>query len=301
MKEKINSIINKLYDHFYDHFRNPEVRGLTIIMITYMITTLIIFSCMYIANPEMFLNDKNGWEIESSKHITIEYIEEESVPFEHEEETTIEVNSRITDMSEMTTEEYIEESVIESTTETTIIPETTTEEEYIEEESVPFEQEEETTIEVYDYYYGDVIISEDIDIEYLQSTIDIIAPGLSGIEEAVLDIYNTTGLDPFFQIAIFCLESGYGTSDLAIYKNNIAGWNAYPTGNLSAYENATHFDSIADCASTVGYNLYTNYVQQGYTTIDSISMKYCPPNSVSWSSSVESIKNRLKDTYYSLT
>lgn len=108
---------------------------------------------------------------------------------------------------------------------------------------------------------------------------------LQGIEDAVLDVENTYGVNAFFTVAVSKLESGNGYSKLAKNKNNLYGLNA--TGN-DVYENAFSFDSKDQCVRFFGKMIKNNYVNKGLNTVDKINDIYCPSNS-EWSSMVKQI------------
>lgn len=138
------------------------------------------------------------------------------------------------------------------------------------------------------------------DSEFVRALLEHRAPALVGIEDAVMNTYYETGLSPFLQLAAMILESGNGKSDLAVYKNNITGMNAYAVydeqGNMikSVFENAYTYPSIADSAADYGQRIINNYVNKGLTTVDSIGNIYCPTGENSWSNKVKPLINELK-------
>ena len=101
-------------------------------------------------------------------------------------------------------------------------------------------------------------------------------------------------------MAVFCVESAYGKSDLAKYKNNLCGFNAYPTETQTVYEHATTFNSKEACTLAFGDLIYNHYISNGRDSISSISTKYCPPNASEWTSMVRSVQNKIESTYNSL-
>jgi flagellum-specific peptidoglycan hydrolase FlgJ len=143
-----------------------------------------------------------------------------------------------------------------------------------------------------------ITYNKKINDKAFKKTIKKIAPELSGIESSILKVYKETGIKPSFQLAKFCLESGYGKSNLSKYKNNIAGWNAYPTRTKTAYANALSFKSKNRCVEVVGKSLYKNYVKKDLTTIKSISKVYCPDNSTNWSNDVLYLMKQIDKIYY---
>lgn len=161
-------------------------------------------------------------------------------------------------------------------------------------------QEDTSVAPATDVVDSDVLSTVEIDKAVFRDTISTIAPNLVGIEDAIFYNYETYGISPAFQLAVFCLESGYGTSKLAIEKNNLCGFKAYPTATLTSYENATHFETKSDCVLRFGETIYNNYILQELTTLSTISKKYCPPKSEHWENSVSSLKTKITNTYEEL-
>jgi len=135
-----------------------------------------------------------------------------------------------------------------------------------------------------------------LDRDVLTKVISEVAPALAGIEDALLHNYNTHGIKPSFSLAVACLESGYGKSDLAKYKNNLYGMNAYPYNGLTAYQHAFTYNSKSDSVIDFGDKIYSQYMLKGLTTLESINRIYCPPNP-QWASHVRSIKNKIENIY----
>ena len=146
----------------------------------------------------------------------------------------------------------------------------------------------------------DVLSTDQFHKETFVNTLNQIAPELSGIEDAIFSNYEQYGLSPMFQLAVFCLESGYGTSSLSKNKNNLCGFKAYPTATKSSYENATTFETKSDCVLAFGDTIYNGYIVKGLITVQDISKIYCPPNSAHWNESVTSLKEKIHSTYNEL-
>lgn len=132
------------------------------------------------------------------------------------------------------------------------------------------------------------------DESFLRSIIEIEAPALLGIEGAIMNTYHETGISPFVQLAIFCSESGRGTSELAMYKNNIAGMNAYATETNTVFENAFAYGSKAEAAEDFGQRLYNGYVQKGIDTLSSIGPIYA--SDTQWSNKIGNMVYELYAT-----
>lgn len=101
---------------------------------------------------------------------------------------------------------------------------------------------------------------------------------------AILEIEDEYGINAFFTIAVMKLESGNGKSKLAKTKNNLFGLNATGGSNSKAFS----FDTKADSVRKFGQLIAESYVDKGYTTIEKVAKKYCPPNG-KWPSLIKKI------------
>lgn len=104
------------------------------------------------------------------------------------------------------------------------------------------------------------------------------------LASAILEIEDEYGINAYFTIAVMKLESGNGKSKLAKTKNNLFGLNATGGSNSKAYA----FDTQADSVRKFGQLIAESYVDKGYTTIEKVAKKYCPPNG-KWSGLVKKI------------
>ena len=136
----------------------------------------------------------------------------------------------------------------------------------------------------------EILSNEPVEIENVRLAIQEIAPALLGCEEAIMYNYETYGIKPSYQLAVFCLESAYGTSNLANKKNNISSERAYPYKGMTAYEHALSFKTKGDCVLSFGELMVDDYNLQSLRTVAS---KYCPPNADRWVNSVGSLMNRF--------
>lgn len=174
-------------------------------------------------------------------------------------------------------------------------------EEVEEVEEEPVEVSEPAPVAYTPSYSSSIIDNAFIDHILFEEVITEISPNLSGIGKSIVDNYNEYGLKPSFQLAVFCLESGYGKSGLSQDKNNICGLNAYPTSTLTAYQNAFSYDTKGDCASHFADIIYKGYISNGRTTVDSVAKKYCPPNSINWTNSVMKLMGKIESAYAAKT
>lgn len=84
--------------------------------------------------------------------------------------------------------------------------------------------------------------------------------------KALYDVEQTYGVNGLYILGIGALESGWGTSQLAINKNNLYG----------LYGKS--FDNVYDCTMYMGKLLRTKYLDQGLISLKDIATKYCEGN-----------------------
>lgn len=98
------------------------------------------------------------------------------------------------------------------------------------------------------------------------------APALVGLGKTFKEAERKTGINALFLAAIALHESGKGTSNIAIQKNNLFGWGAYDSDPFeSAYSFATREIGILYVASRLR-DLYID--SWGLETIDDIGRRY---------------------------
>lgn len=168
---------------------------------------------------------------------------------------------------------------------------------YVYSEFVDFSHDYANEIISTDLLPTDVIGFDYISEEYLYETMSFVAPKLISTIDAIMYNYVTYNIKPSFQLAVMCVESEYGSSDLAVYKNNVCGLNAFSTETQSMYDNAYEFESMSDCVLTFGEIIHESYISQGYTSIEKISTKYCPGNSRTWRDLVKDVQDRIDFIY----
>ena len=122
---------------------------------------------------------------------------------------------------------------------------------------------------------------------------------LQCVASSFVEAEETYGVNAYFLAAIAALESSWGTSDRAIYQNNLTGHAVY---NNSA--RGTYFNSWHENIMTTAKMLKENYLSpdgiyyNGLSTVD-VNKKYCflqdeVTIDYSWSSSVNSIAHSLQ-------
>lgn len=103
--------------------------------------------------------------------------------------------------------------------------------------------------------------------------------------------HNVNGL---YLMGLACLESGYGTSNYAINRNNLVGWNAVNSNP----NKASYFESKEQCILYVAEKLKTNYLTEngcyfnGYSA-KAIDVKYC--SDINHADKIVQIVNKLKN------
>lgn len=99
---------------------------------------------------------------------------------------------------------------------------------------------------------------------------------LEGIGQALAEAEATYHINGLYLMGLCILESGWGTSDFAVYRNNLVGWNAVDNNP----NQATTFASKEDCILHVAEKLQKNYLTEGGVyfegyTAEAIDVHYC--------------------------
>lgn len=99
---------------------------------------------------------------------------------------------------------------------------------------------------------------------------------LYGIGEALEQAEKKYSVNGLYLMGLCILESGWGTSDFAVKRNNLVGWNAIDANP----QLASTFESKEQCILYVAEKLQQNYLTEGgayfegYTAKD-IDVHYC--------------------------
>jgi len=115
---------------------------------------------------------------------------------------------------------------------------------------------------------------------------------MASIGDIIYEVEHEYNINAFHMMAIMAHESGYGTSNAAINKNNLVG--AMGSNGLIKY------DSINESIDHFGSFLYGGYISQGRDSLEEISTKYCPNSSSSWTNKVTFMLDQYIDTYKNL-
>lgn len=117
---------------------------------------------------------------------------------------------------------------------------------------------------------------------------------LYGIGTALEQAEKEHSVNGLYLMGLACLESGYGTSNYAVNRNNLVGWNAVNSNP----NKASYFDSKEECILYVAEKLKTNYLSEngcyfnGYTA-KAVDVKYC--SDTEHADKIVSIVNKLKN------
>lgn len=111
---------------------------------------------------------------------------------------------------------------------------------------------------------------------------------LSNLGDALVKMEEESGVNALFCLAVASLESGYGTSEAAINKNNLFG--------LMRSNSLMEFSSVSECISYWGNLMKNHYIDSNRDSIEDIQPKYCP-DSETWAPDVSYLFN----TYSSIS
>lgn len=111
---------------------------------------------------------------------------------------------------------------------------------------------------------------------------------LSNLGDALVKMEEESGVNALFCLAVASLESGYGTSDAAMNKNNLFG--------LMRSNSLIEFSSVSECISYWGNLMKNHYINSNRDSIEDIQPKYCP-DSETWAPDVSYLFN----TYSSIS
>lgn len=125
--------------------------------------------------------------------------------------------------------------------------------------------------------YSALVEEVNVDVEDLISVIDGNKSGLQPYVRSIYEISVKYGVNPVFLVAQFGIESGWGTSELFLTKNNLAGWRS----NDGSYK---YFNKVEECIERVAENYANQYTNPehwkycGGDSIEQILSVYAPNN-----------------------
>lgn len=121
---------------------------------------------------------------------------------------------------------------------------------------------------------SDLRIQCNLSVEEYETMLE--GTALSGIGEAIFQAEHEMGINGLYLLGLACLESGYGTTEYAVERNNIVGWGAYDDNP----DNAWYFESKSACMVFIAGRLKENYLSEGGKYFEgytprSIDVHYC--------------------------
>lgn len=134
----------------------------------------------------------------------------------------------------------------------------------------------------FEYYEEDSYIKTKSNLTSKEIDGLLYGTNLSGLGESIAEIEKEYGINSFFTMSVCTLESGYGTSNLALCKNNIFG--------IMDYD----FTSLDNCVEYFGWLIdrYENKYSIEMTP-EKINERYCEQND--WSEKVVELMNQYVD------
>ena len=113
--------------------------------------------------------------------------------------------------------------------------------------------------------------------------------GLIGLGEYFLKAQDDYNVNALILLAIACLESSYGLSDLAVRKNNLFGVDARDSlKGTSQY--GRYFDSKEKCINYAAHRIGKQYLEKD----DSADWRYCNGKK-DWGDKVVDLARRLEE------
>lgn len=154
-------------------------------------------------------------------------------------------------------------------------------------------------------YFNKNDISEIIEVtaEELENAVNTLKEnnGLKGLGAYFIEAQNKYNINAIMLVAIACLESAYGTSKLAIEKNNLFGLRANDEYRDDPSKYGDYFSTKEDCIDYAGHKLRYQYLEEdekapwcycnGETDIYSIGSIWC--SNPEWGDYVVDLSNRL--------
>lgn len=138
-------------------------------------------------------------------------------------------------------------------------------------------------------YYGSAEVTDatagDLD-ELIDKIIDyrgINYCPFKGKGDVLRDLEETYGVSAICLLSIWTWESTFGTSSIAINRNNFGG--------ISGGSGYKYFDSIESGMEAQAKLLSENYIEKGYVTYAEIGKKYCPVNP-NWADNIRGTAKR---------
>ncbi|MFD1707551.1 peptidoglycan DD-metalloendopeptidase family protein [Siminovitchia sediminis] len=95
---------------------------------------------------------------------------------------------------------------------------------------------------------------------------------LAGSQETIISLSGEKGIDPVLFAAVALHETGFGTSNAVVNKNNPGGLMDPKTGSSRLY----HFSTLEEGLGAMAKTLYNRIIRDGLNTIDKLGNVYAP-------------------------
>lgn len=152
------------------------------------------------------------------------------------------------------------------------------------------------------YDLNDISLPAGVTGEQLERAVTALKPdnGLTGLGECFIQAEENYGINAIVLMAIACLESAYGTSELATEKNNLFGLDARDELKDKP-EYGKDFNSLEECIDYAGRRLGWQYIQLdpraswrycGSTALKDVGRIYC--SNKDWASNVGDLCERIE-------
>ena len=124
-------------------------------------------------------------------------------------------------------------------------------------------------------------------------TVALLGTGLESVAHTYVEAEKEWGVNAIFLASLTAEESGWGTSDRAIYQNNLTGYAVY--GANAEGENFTSWSSSIMETAKLICNEYLKQSGKFHNGISiySVNTLYCPNDGGKWSSNISNIANSL--------
>jgi beta-N-acetylglucosaminidase len=127
---------------------------------------------------------------------------------------------------------------------------------------------------------------------------------LKNYAQVFIDVQNTYGVNATYLVAHTIWETGWGGSNLMIYKNNLYGYGAY---DVCPFTCAFYYPTVKDSINAVAYNVRTNYLNSTGRYFDQaygpslLGMNQHYATDPNWKIGIANLMESIKaydDTYY---
>lgn len=159
------------------------------------------------------------------------------------------------------------------------------------------------------YDIKNIDIHSEVSADELNKSVDMLQPknNLNTLGKYFIEAQNNYDINAIILLSIACLESTYGTSKLAVEKNNLFGIDA--RDSLQGQANyGKDFETVEECIDHAGHRLGKQYLEKdpaatwrycgGNKDIWSVGKKWCSKSD--WGDKIENLAQRIEDAILSI-